>query len=528
MKNINYKKYISNLILLAVFIFNIYLSLKYGKGNLDSDMSSEMILSDLMNKHGDLLFCSNWAYSSEMRVIYLQAIFRLGLLLFPNNWYYARVLSTSILLLLLIILFIKLCNLLGLKKYSVWLAVVLICPFSFDYNYIVVYGAFYIPHILLYLLLFYLIILYAQKKKMIYLILSGVFSLIGGMVGPRIIYNYIFPLFVSSIISLIILCKKKNIRYLFKEYFNKYISVIIQVICCGVGYLINVFYLLRKYNFYNFNSSKLNLSNIGDLPGLFTKLFKLFGWRDFTSLRNGNYLLSIFSLTFILVLVIVFIWSIRNNKRFINLNNRIELTYFISVPFAILECVVLFLIMDQIKTTYWAPFIPFLLIYVGYFLNYSNISLNIKNLILACLLLSVTMTSIETIIDFVNRDKNGKFEDITNYLLENNLTQGYGTFWNANVLTELSNGEIEIWVLNPDVSEGFNIYNWLQSKDHMNNEPINEKVFLVSGTSNMLGDSRDEFDTSHFEDFKVYENGYYSIYVFDSDQIDNYLKISYK
>lgn len=528
MKNTKYKNCISYLILLVVFAFNTYLSLKYGKGNLDSDMSSEMILSDLMNKHGDLLFCSNWAYSSEMRVIYLQAIFRLGLLLFPNNWYYARVFGTSVLLLFLIILFIKLCNLLGLKKYSVWLAIVLICPFSFDYNYIVVYGAFYIPHILLYLLLLYLILLYSKEEKIIYLILSGIFSLIGGMVGPRIIYNYIFPLFISSLISLIVLSKDKNIGYLFNEYFNKYKLVIIQVVCCGIGYLINVFYLLKKYNFYDFNSSKIYLSNFSDLPGLFTKLFNLFGWRDLSSLKNRDYLLSIFSLSFIIILAIAFIWSIKNYKKFINLNARIELTYIISVPFAILECVVLFLIMDQIKTTYWAPFIPFLLIYIGLFLNYSNISSNIKNWILACLLVSVALTSVETTIDFIKRDKNGKFEDITNYLLDNNLTQGYGTFWNANVLTELSNGKIEMWVLNPDMSEGISIYDWLQSKDHLNGVPNNTEIFLISSTTNILGDSKEEFDASSFEDYKVYENGDYRIFVFNSNEINNYLEISYK
>src|SRR5699024_6458265 len=55
------------------------------RGYIDSDMSSEMILADLLNQEGGLL-STNWWYSTELRCFCLQLFLRPGLFLFPHNW----------------------------------------------------------------------------------------------------------------------------------------------------------------------------------------------------------------------------------------------------------------------------------------------------------------------------------------------------------------------------------------------------------------------------------------------------------
>lgn len=42
-----------------------------GKWIVDSDLASEMILSDLLNKEGSII-SHNWFYSTELKVVNLQ------------------------------------------------------------------------------------------------------------------------------------------------------------------------------------------------------------------------------------------------------------------------------------------------------------------------------------------------------------------------------------------------------------------------------------------------------------------------
>lgn len=71
-------------------------------------------------------------------------------------------------------------------------------------------------------------------------------------------------------------------------------------------------------------------------------------------------------------------------------------------------------------------------------------------------------------------------------LVEQGYTQGYATFWNANVLTELSNGQLEVWHWNDDtqhiedLEDINNIYKWLQLKSHVKAPPEGKLFILLS------------------------------------------------
>ncbi|HIZ42735.1 MAG TPA: hypothetical protein H9811_09260 [Candidatus Gemmiger excrementigallinarum] len=59
-------------------------------------------------------------------------------------------------------------------------------------------------------------------------------------------------------------------------------------------------------------------------------------------------------------------------------------------------------------------------------------------------------------------------------------TEGYATFWNANVMVELSNGafDIRVWKPGEDVTDPDNLYEWLQVADHFDMVPEGP-VFLL-------------------------------------------------
>ncbi len=100
------------------------------------------------------------------------------------------------------------------------------------------------------------------------------------------------------------------------------------------------------------------------------------------------------------------------------------------------------------------------------------------------------------------------------YLLENEYYQGFGSFWQCNVLTELSNGQIEMWDIgwSLDGKNNLEILEWLQLLEHAESLPIG-KTFIFYNKVDDRG-----FDTCPLlkNGKMVFENGYYYIFVYDS------------
>ena len=136
-----------------------------GEGYIDSDMSGEMILADLLNQEKDLLLSKNWGYSTEIRVFYLQLIYRITLLIFPHNWFAARMLGQAVWLLLLVLCMLYAGHALRLRGCGVWAAAALICPLGTDHLWFSLFGGFYLPHMILMLLSFALAIQFVHSSE---------------------------------------------------------------------------------------------------------------------------------------------------------------------------------------------------------------------------------------------------------------------------------------------------------------------------------------------------------------------------
>ena len=115
-----------------------------------------------------------------------------------------------------------------------------------------------------------------------------------------------------------------------------------------------------------------------------------------------------------------------------------------------------------------------------------------------------------------NFDGNVEQREILKVLEDNDYKNGYASFWNGNVYTELSNGEIEFWVFQDtdleNVQSFDELYQWLQIKDHMSNKPSG-KVFVLL--------SNEEYKSTPLkkylnEDNVIYNSGNYIIFGYDS------------
>ena len=194
--------------LVCAYCITLGVLIVHGEGYIDSDMGGEMILADLLNQERDLLLSKNWGYSTEIRVFYLQLIYRITLLLFPHNWFAARMLGQAVWLLLLVLCMLYAGHTLGLRGCGVWAAAALICPFGSDHLLFSLLGGFYIPHMILMLLSFALAIQFMQsfgKKLSIRLALLFLLALVsfinglGSIKGLMVIY---LPMLMAAALAL--------------------------------------------------------------------------------------------------------------------------------------------------------------------------------------------------------------------------------------------------------------------------------------------------------------------------------------
>lgn len=134
----------------AGYLLDLWYQLVPGRWIVDSDLASEMILSNLLNQEGSII-STNWYYSTELSVLQMQWFYRLGLLVFPNDWHLARTLGMALALALYGAVIYFLARSAGLGKLSPWVTGVLIWPFGWRYLVYAIYGGYYLVYAFFYI-----------------------------------------------------------------------------------------------------------------------------------------------------------------------------------------------------------------------------------------------------------------------------------------------------------------------------------------------------------------------------------------
>ena len=83
-----------------------------------------------------------------------------------------------------------------------------------------------------------------------------------------------------------------------------------------------------------------------------------------------------------------------------------------------------------------------------------------------------------------NEDRNAEYWAISDALSAENYSKGFATFWNGNILTEISNGQVEVWNWHPTMNilaaqeNPGEVYRVLQRKSH-EEAPPEGKMFVL-------------------------------------------------
>lgn len=492
-----------------------------GEGYIDSDMGGEMILADLLNQERDLLLSKNWGYSTEIRVFYLQLIYRITLLIFPHNWFAARMLGQAVWLLLLVLCMLYAGHTLGLRGCGVWAAAALICPFGSDHLLFSLLGGFYIPHMILMLLSFALAIQFMQsfgKKLSIRLALLFLLALVsfinglGSIKGLMVIY---LPMLMAAALALafsihsgpgpVSVCSAE---------FRFLIGAVVSAASAAFGYLVNSVFLSAHYDFVNQNSltwGKLDFNAFLD---------SIAGFLSLLGFPHGN-VMSIYGIlgAFFFVIVAAVLFSIA-----FLLGNYRSLSFSIQLLLVTFLCSVLVQasifsftenILNGVVSYWWLTTIPMVFLLLQAAWQHFPFRFPAGKLLCAAAfmlcMVFVSIASTHTYFTSGSYRLVPEMKPAEEWLLENGYREGYAVFWKANVLTEWSSGQLDVRVVSGDTLDVTEPHSWLEKHSH--EQPPKGKVFLLVTASELWGAHKESIRS----DYNVYwDENDYLIMAFDS------------
>lgn len=135
--------------------------------------------------------------------------------------------------------------------------------------------------------------------------------------------------------------------------------------------------------------------------------------------------------------------------------------------------------------------------------------LAVTALLTICLILGTG----KTVMSFLTVDKNETKRPVAQFLAENGYDFGFATYNNANIITELTNGEVEIG--NIGDPEHLEYFKWSSPMKYYEEGYHTGETFLL-----LTSEECAEYASAPAlkQGKKVYEDGSYTVYVFDSTE----------
>ena len=533
----NFPDYVSVLALAGALLILVVLNILWGNNWIDSDMAAEMIFSKLLAEEGNLIATSNWYYSTEFRVLYTQ------LLMGPlhhifSNWHVIRVITNVVFYGLMLAGFFFVCKPLNIRKRNVLLcALALFVPVSEAVMTHLQMGNTYMSHVILSFVTFGLFLRLCdreQKKRrgryIVYALLFAALCVILGISGVRYLLDLLVPMVLAALLlvvrshsfftfrneptkeNAISLLKTEQIQYLFVSAG--------AFICGGIGYLVNALFISKMYQFQTYDTTnfiKIHEGVFWDrVQNALGELLQMFGYienKAFLSLRG-----IITILAFVMIGVLGFVWvkclgySKEKNTALVEpaeQNHRRITVLFAGVSFALHLFVFIFTTSTMVDR-YFIPIAIFFLLTLAIYMEWEELAFD---RVLVCLILggSLALAGVKTYYSFITNDKNEARYEMAEHLVQEGYTFGYASYWNSNIMTEVSNGQLEmanLWSM-----ESLGDFKW--SSKVSSYEPKEGKIFLIVGADELT--YAEAYGMLEQQEI-IYENESFTVLHFDSQE----------
>ena len=431
----------------AGIVWDVWYYIARGRQMLDSDMASEMILSDILNnEHSVLGLTTSWGYDEELRFINIHWFLRIGLAIFPNDWHMARIVGTTLSLLVMAFAMWLVFYAIGHPVWGAWAVALTVFPGGSWYFWQTIYGGYYMIYITVPLLTFALIVLTLRDinslRNRIYGLCGILLGLCMGLNGVKGIMLFYAPLMLAAVL---IAAMKLQSSVAGRVSFLV-LSTLVSA-AAGVGYLINSKILSERYFFVDWSDMEIRYR---DFLGIARSYLWSFGYAENKTLMSMTGLAAVCGIIFG---GIVFLSGGRLILKIRQLEDKEQLLVVLSVT-CILFCCFVFSYTEKGGVQYFQPVVPYgyILVVIGIFTG--KLSKNEPGVLIA-----VNMTMLLLVVASAGTVHNEADDPLHTYrarptlqpvvdnLLEQGYTQGVALFWTANLVTELSDGKIDMWTL---------------------------------------------------------------------------------
>ncbi|MGN0981955.1 MAG: hypothetical protein ACI4O0_03585 [Candidatus Limivicinus sp.] len=456
--------------LAGVFALLCFFVGRYIQYNLDSDMSSELLLSRILADEGKLI-TSSWLYSSELRVLDDQLFFLPFFALGIESWHTVRVAGTILAYVLLMLGLWFFCESTGLGKSFPLIGILFLLPYSDMYSN-VLFGTYYIPHILIALVTLGLIFRCSSSGKAVaFQTLNMLLAVCAGLGGFRKLVTLYLPLVMAALLELWSgEQKKKDFSLLGKS--------LLLFLSAGLGALINRTVLSQNYSFQNFTIIQLKDFSLDGLEKLIKSVLQLLGFQSWSCVSSVAGICGLGAIFLVFAGVLACIHIVRNKEDYSR-----ELT--LITYFFLAGLLVFFLILSLTDmgfiSRHLIPVLVFAFPVVIAAFDGKQHPKPLDKAFPAVLIAVILLCGALTYNDMRQKDHTVNLRTVGDKLQEQGYDEGYAGFWKANVLTELTDGKIEVWHWN-DWNKKERVYRWLQASSHLDTPPEGKVFLLLSET----------------------------------------------
>ena len=507
----------------AAYLFDLWYQLVPGKWIVDSDLASEMILSDLLNKEGTII-SHNWFYSTELKVVNLQWFYRLGLLIFPNDWHLARTFGMAITLALFAAAMLFFVKCAGLGRAGLWMVGTLLWPFGQHYLVYAIYGGYYLVYTFFYMLVLALVLrsLNADKKHCaLQWVLACVITAVAGMNGVKQLMVFHAPLCLAAAILLVLAlhsCGKTNWKAALdasRKEVRLLAASLVTAVAAAAGYFVSNAVLSRMYDFKSYNFIVWNRDEDWfTLDRILMDFFHEFGYENGSGVFHFG---GIAAAVGLLLGCWMFFCIVRLLLRLDKLERNDKLLVLLLAAM-LAVCGVAYTYFHEYYLYFWLMNMPVAIAVMAVEIKTEDFHiLGARQLLGVGLAVCFTLCAVST----VRQEQEHPYlahkglNTAAEWLVDNGYTQGYSTFWNGNAMTELTSGKLEVWTLQS--LDRDDVPNWLQPKSHLTTDP--EHPFLLIDTETD-GPAENAKLIQYGDCTEVYNDGRYVIYDFaDADAL---------
>lgn len=512
------------ILLCGVLLLLVLLNALYQLHWLDSDMAAEMMFSKLLSETGHVFATPDWYYSTEFRFLYTQLIMA-PLFKIMDSWHIIRMITNIVFYGLLIASYYYFMRPFRVRRSLVVLtSVILLLPFSETMMTHVQMGNTYMAHMIIVFLFFGMFLRLAAERGIgkvrrveiicFYVILAA----ICGISGVRYLFVLQCPLALAAFLYVLRTeqfrafrkkMTKGHFRAVIKaEEFRYFTYSLLGIAGSIAGYAVNVLYISRKYVFQTYESTLFIAIYQGELfdrlQNALGCLLMLLGYipeKGVLSLR-GIITLAAF------VLLAVFVWC--TAKAFGDRDGRRAFTVlFLVTAFCVNMFVFVFTTSTMVPRYYLTIFI-FVLPVLCFYLegNHPKLDRTVVAVLLAgCLLLGTA----KVVLSFVTVDKNENKYQVAEFLRDNGYHFGFATYTNGNIITEITNGAVEI--ANVGDPEYLDYFTWSSPMKYYEEDYCSGQVFLLLTAEEEKAYA--DAETLRIGE-RVYGDGCYAVYLFDS------------